>query len=57
MEVPHRYDLIQDSCVNKKVEKFNSRIRKHIKVHLDRRGFPKYGLHMNTTKERIDDKN
>jgi hypothetical protein len=24
MEVPHRYDLIQDSFVNKEVEKFNS---------------------------------
>ena len=56
MEVPHRYDLIQDSCVNKEVEKRNSIIRKHMKVHenaevmkvnLDRRAFTKHGQHMN----------
>jgi hypothetical protein len=56
MEVPHRHDLIQDSCVNKEVEKFNSIIRKHMKVHenaevvkvtLDRRASTKYGQHMN----------
>jgi len=33
MEVPHRHDLIQISCVNKEMEKFNSIIRKHMKVH------------------------
>jgi hypothetical protein len=52
MEVPYRYDLIQDSCVNKEVEKYNSRTQKHVKVHenikvmkinLDRRGFTKHG--------------
>jgi hypothetical protein len=56
MEVPHRYDLIQDLCVNKEAEKFNSRIHKHTKVHenaevmkvnLDRRGFTKHGQRMN----------
>ena len=56
MEVPHRHDLIQESCVNKEVKKYNSRIRKHMKVHenaevlhvnLDRSGFTKRGLHMN----------
>jgi hypothetical protein len=56
MEVPHRYDLVQDSCVTKEVEKFNSRIRQHMKVlenaevmkvNLDRRGFTKHGQHMN----------
>jgi hypothetical protein len=56
IEVPHRYDLIQDACVNKEVEKYNSRIWKHMKVHenaevmkvnLDRRGFTKHGQHMN----------
>ena len=55
MEVPHRHDLIQDSCANK-VEKFNSIIGKHMKVHenaevvkvnLDRRAFTKHGQHMN----------
>ena len=56
MEVPHRYYLIQDSCVNKEVEKLNSITRKHMKVHenaevmkvnLDRRAFTKHGQHMN----------
>jgi len=35
MEVPHRYGLIEDSCVNKEVEKFNSIIRKHMIVHVN----------------------
>ena len=57
MEVPHRYDLTQDSCVNREVEKYNSTIRKLMKVHenaevmkvnLDRRGFTKHSQHMNT---------
>jgi hypothetical protein len=56
MEVPHRYDLIEDSCVNKEVEKFNSIIRKHMKVHenalvmkvnLDRKGCTQHVQHMN----------
>jgi hypothetical protein len=32
MDVPHRYDLEQNSCVNKEVEKYNRRIRNHMKV-------------------------
>jgi len=32
MDVPHRYDLEQNSCVNKEVEKCNRKIRKHMKV-------------------------
>ena len=32
MHVPHRYDLEQNTCVNKEVEKYNRRIRKHMKV-------------------------
>ena len=56
MDVPHRYDLEQNSCVNKEVEKYNRRIRKHMKVFentevievdLDRRGFTRHGQHMN----------
>ena len=56
MDVPHRYDLEQDSCVNKDVEKYNRRIRKRmnlsentelIKIDLDRRGFTKHDQHMN----------
>jgi hypothetical protein len=50
IDVPHRYDLEQISCVNKEVEKYNRRIRKHmkvfentevIKVDLERRGSTK----------------
>jgi hypothetical protein len=33
MEVPHRHDLIQYLCVNKEVENFNSKIKKHMKFH------------------------
>jgi hypothetical protein len=32
MDIPHRYDLEQTSCVNKEVEKYNRRIWKHTKV-------------------------
>ena len=56
MEVPHRHDLIQDSCVNKEVGKFNSVMRKRMQVHentevvkvnLDRRAFTKHSQNMN----------
>jgi hypothetical protein len=58
MEVPHRHDLIQHSCVNKEVGKFNSIMKKHMKAHentevikvnLDRGAFTKHGQHMNAT--------
>jgi len=57
MEVPHRHDLIQYSCMNKEVEKCNSKMKKHTKVHdntevikvnLDRIAFTKHGQYMNT---------
>jgi hypothetical protein len=32
MDIPHRYDLEQTLCVNKEVEKYNRRLRKHMKV-------------------------
>jgi len=56
MEVPHRHDFIEDSCLKKEVEKLNSIMRKHMKVHenagvvkvnLDRRDFTKHSQHMN----------
>ena len=56
MDVPHKYDLEQISCVNKEVDKYNRRLQKHmkffentevIKANLDRRGFIKYGQRMN----------
>ena len=62
MEVPHRHDLIQYLCVNKEVEKFNSNIKKHMKVHenaevvkvnLQRRAFTKHGVYMNAMGKEI----
>ena len=62
MDVPNRYDLEQISYVNKEVETYNRRIRKHmkvfentevIKVDLDRRGFTKHGQHMNAKGEEL----
>ena len=56
LETLHRHDLIQHSCVNKEVEKFNSKIKKHMKAHvnveivkvnLNRGAFTKHGQHMN----------
>jgi len=56
LEAPHRQDLIQHSCVNKEVEKLNSKIKKHMKAHvnveivkanLNRGAFTKHGQHMN----------
>jgi RNase H-fold protein (predicted Holliday junction resolvase) len=32
MDIPHRYDLEQTPRVNKEVEKYNRRLRKHMKV-------------------------
>jgi len=32
MDIPQTYDLEQISCVNKEVEKYNRRLRKHMKV-------------------------
>jgi hypothetical protein len=62
MEVPHRYDLIEDSCVNKEVVKFNHIIRKRMKAHanvevmkvnVDRGAFTKHGQHMNATGKEV----
>jgi hypothetical protein len=56
MDVPHRYDLEQNSFVNKEVEVCNRRIWKYMKVlektevimvDEDRRGFTRHGQHMN----------
>jgi lysophospholipase L1-like esterase len=56
LEVPHRFDLIYESCVNKEVRKFNCRLRnlmevyEHtmvIQVSMDRNAFTKHGQHMN----------
>ena len=66
MEVPHRYDLIQDSCVNKEVGNFNSKLRKRMKVHetaevikvnSERKCYTKHGQHMNATGKELMAKN
>ena len=66
MEAPHRHDLTQDSCVNKEVRRFNSKLRKCmkiygnaevIKVNLERRYYTRHGLHMNVTGKELMAKN
>ena len=62
MDVPHKYDLEQNSCVNKEVKKYNRKIWKHmkvfenteaIKVDLDRRGFIRHGQHTNAKRKEL----
>jgi hypothetical protein len=52
---PHRYDLIQASCVNNKITLFNTKLRKMTKVHHNtfilempnvRNLFTNHGLHL-----------
>ena len=52
MEVPYRHDLMQETCVNKEVERYNSRMRKYTKIYknitvlevnLNRSGFTTHG--------------
>jgi len=52
MEVHHRHDLMQETCVNNELEKYNSRMRKYMKIYknvtvleinLDRSGFTTHG--------------
>ena len=56
MEAPHRHDLMQESCVNKEVKRYNTRMRKYMKnnknvtvleVNVNRSGFTTHGQHMN----------
>jgi hypothetical protein len=63
MEVPHRYDLIKDSCVNKEVVKCNRIIRKLMKAHenvevlkvnVDRKSFHKTRSAHEHNRERSD---
>jgi hypothetical protein len=66
MEVPHRYDLMQDLCVNKEVGKFNSKLRKCIKTHgnaevikvnSERKYYTKHGQHTNVIGKELMAKN
>jgi hypothetical protein len=56
MEVPHRHDLADWSCVNREVIRFNRLLAKRLKpyqhaeiyrINLGRQHFTKHGLHMN----------
>jgi len=54
---PHRYDLQETSCVNKKLEVFNRKLHKVVKTgdekiiqaDLSRNDFTHHGLHLNTS--------
>jgi hypothetical protein len=66
MEAPYMHDLTQDSCVNKEVGKFNSKLRKCmkiyenaevIKVNAERKYYTRHGQHMNVTGKELMAKN
>lgn len=56
MSVPHRYDLIESSCVNKEITFSNRKVTKWAKpltnttvldINLDKAQYTKHGLHLN----------
>jgi hypothetical protein len=56
MNVPHRHDLIKDSCVNREVEAFNRKLRNRMKcfkkvelieVDSERELYTRHGQHLN----------
>jgi hypothetical protein len=56
LNVPHRYDLIESSCVNKEITRFNRKLAKSTKLYgyctlvnvdLNKDLFTKHGLHLN----------
>ena len=60
---PHRYDLMDSSCVNEEIKVFNRKVHKIMKlennvkilnINLDRSCYTRHGLHLNATgKERM----
>jgi hypothetical protein len=57
MNVPHRHDLMKESCVNKEVEAFNRKLRnrmesfkkvKLIEVDSERELYTRHGQHLNS---------
>jgi hypothetical protein len=55
MSAPHRHDLMNSSCVNAEVSRFNRKLKKRMKIYihvtvldveLERKHFTKNGLHM-----------
>ena len=56
ISVPHRYDLMQSSCVNNEIRSFNRKLMKTVRAFKhasvlemtsDRNHFTKHGLHLN----------
>jgi hypothetical protein len=56
LDIPHRYDLEEISCVNKEIQIFNRKLRKvtklckHVTVletSTNREGFTRHGMHLN----------
>lgn len=54
--VPHRYDVMESSCVNNEIRSFNRKLMKYIKpfkhttiveINSNRERFTLYGLHLN----------
>jgi hypothetical protein len=57
ISVPHRYDLMQSSCVNNEIRLFNRKLMKSVRafknafvldITSDRNHFTKHGLHLNS---------
>jgi len=57
ISVPHRYDLMQSSCVNNEIRSFNRKLVKSVRAFKhasvlemtsDRNHFTKHGLHLNS---------
>ncbi|KAJ4436107.1 hypothetical protein ANN_18734 [Periplaneta americana] len=57
LEAPHRHDLVEWSCINQEVKRFNRKLGNRLKlyehvsvvsVQLERSDFTRHGLHMNS---------
>ena len=62
MEVPHRYDLMRESCVNKEIQRFNNKLQEYmesyehvtvLQVNMDRSNYTTHGQHMNKVGKEI----
>ena len=60
MDVPHRFNLPDTSCVNKEVDSFNNKLKKIVKpfkfaallkVEQRREHFTRNGMHLNATNQ------
>jgi hypothetical protein len=62
LDIPHRYDVGKNSCVNKEIQSFNQKLRKITKlfkhvsvleVSSNREVFTQHGLHLNILGKRL----